>query len=265
MLFDRKNLSPIQAYPTARLVIATNNRPAFVDRSEGLWRRMILIPFRVRIPNDRQDAQLADKLKAELPGIFNWAVEGLRRLNQQDRFTNPSLCAEALADYKAQSNPARVFLTETCVADLEAEVVCAVLYGQYAQWCDHNGYDALNSGEFGGEVRRAFPRVDRKRGKRQASGRPPVYRGIRISDGVTAEPAPIPTDDELRRRLLDLLPDDQTAAWTVDQIVASTGTIRQFAVRVLKPLMAGGAVKSCGAGTTDDPARYWLDRASQAT
>ena len=50
MLFDRKGLLPIHARPTARLVLATNNRPRFSDRSAGLWRRMILLPFNVTIP-----------------------------------------------------------------------------------------------------------------------------------------------------------------------------------------------------------------------
>jgi P4 family phage/plasmid primase-like protien len=260
MLFDRKNLSPVQAYPTARLVIATNNRPAFADRSEGLWRRMILIPFRVRIPDSAQDPQLADKLKTELPGIFNWAVEGLRRLKRHDRFTIPALSAEALAEYKAQSNPARVFLTETCVADPKGEVICALLYRQYADWCQTNGYDALNSAELGGEVRRAFPGTERKRGQRQpGGGRPPSYRGIRFAGDGTVEP-PMPTTDELPRLITELLPDNTENAWTIDQLAKSAGTVRQIAEAVVKKLVTAGTVKCCGTGTAADPARYWVDR-----
>jgi putative DNA primase/helicase len=87
MYFDRKNISPVNAYPTARLVLSTNNRPRFRDRSAGLWRRMILVPFRVMIPSDRQDPQLKEKLKQELPGILLWALEGLQRLRRNERFT----------------------------------------------------------------------------------------------------------------------------------------------------------------------------------
>ncbi|TXT21170.1 MAG: hypothetical protein FD138_4088, partial [Planctomycetota bacterium] len=50
MQFERKYRDPIELTPTARLVLATNNLPRFADRSGGLWRRMILMPFRVTIP-----------------------------------------------------------------------------------------------------------------------------------------------------------------------------------------------------------------------
>src|SRR5262249_19280874 len=49
MTFDRKGIAPVEAMPTARLVLATNNRPRFTDRSGGLWRRMLLMPFQVEI------------------------------------------------------------------------------------------------------------------------------------------------------------------------------------------------------------------------
>jgi putative DNA primase/helicase len=80
MYFDRKGIAGLSAKPTARLMVATNNPPMVLDRSEGMWRRMMLIPFRITIPPAQQDYQLASKLKSELPGIFNWAREGRRRL-----------------------------------------------------------------------------------------------------------------------------------------------------------------------------------------
>jgi putative DNA primase/helicase len=68
MQWDRKGIEQIQARPTARLIVATNNRPAFADRSSGLWRRLLLIPFRVTIAPEHQDPDLVNKLKGELPG-----------------------------------------------------------------------------------------------------------------------------------------------------------------------------------------------------
>lgn len=62
MQFERKYREPIMAEPTARLILATNNRPRFVDRSEGLWRRMLLVPWNVQIPEDKQDPELAKRI-----------------------------------------------------------------------------------------------------------------------------------------------------------------------------------------------------------
>jgi P4 family phage/plasmid primase-like protien len=179
MYFDRKGISPVEAHPTARLVIAFNNRPAFVDHSSGVWRRMILLPFNVTIPDDRQDPLLARRLiEDELPGIFNWAIDGLRRLRTNKRFTTPAVCAAAQQEYRAQSNPTREFLVDAYVSDLTHELPCSLVLKDYQEWCRLNGHKPLNGSEFGREVRRAFQDAKRMRGPRQSGGRPWVYRGI---------------------------------------------------------------------------------------
>lgn len=72
MYFDRKGIPGVERYPTARLILATNNRPRFRDRSEGIWRLMILVPFRYTVPQERKDRDLKNKLRGELAGIFLW-------------------------------------------------------------------------------------------------------------------------------------------------------------------------------------------------
>jgi putative DNA primase/helicase len=168
MQFDRKHKPPIQALPTARLVLATNNRPRFSDRSGGLWRRMILMPFRVTIAeNDPSRVFGMDKAawwksSGELPGIFNWALTGLDRLRRQDRFTQSQVCEQALAEYRTENNPARMFLSETCHELPEGQTPCAKLYHAYSEWCGANGYSPLASASFGKEVRRLFPKAERR-------------------------------------------------------------------------------------------------------
>ena len=61
---------PSDALPTARLIFATNELPAFLDTSEGLWRRLLVIPFEVTIPEERQERDLAGRIcRRELPGF----------------------------------------------------------------------------------------------------------------------------------------------------------------------------------------------------
>jgi len=180
MHFDRKGIPCIEAYPTARLVFSTNNRPRFSDRSTGLWRRMILVPFRQTIPEGQQDVRLTDRLRQELPGIFCWAVEGLRRLREQGRFTTAELCTEAVEEYRIDSNPARQFLSEYVKEAPEDVVPCKQLYRKYRHWCNEFGYRPLSDRTFGKEVFRLFPRTRRRRiGGRQ--DREWHYDGITVS------------------------------------------------------------------------------------
>ena len=163
MYFDRKGIPGVMRYPTARLILATNNRPRFRDRSMGIWRRILLVPFRYTVPVDQQDKDLTRKLKEELPGIFRWALDGLRRLRVSGHFTVPAACTEVLEEYRLESNPARVFITEHLVESEGMSIPCESLYADYAAWAKGNGFEVLNAAQFGKELRKYLPQTTRKR------------------------------------------------------------------------------------------------------
>ncbi len=62
--------------PTFKLLIAGNHRPGLRGVDEAIRRRFHLVPFAVRIAQDKRDLDLPEKLKVEWPGILKWAVEG---------------------------------------------------------------------------------------------------------------------------------------------------------------------------------------------
>ena len=194
MYFDVKNQPGIQARPTARLTFTTNAELRFRDRSDGIWRRLIPLPFTVSIPDDQQDRELLAKLLAERSGIFNWSVVGLGRLRRHGRFTEPAICRSALDDYRKESNPARAFLLEhVCLRPL-ARTDCSSLYQQYRWACECNGDGALNERTFGKEIPRVFPAVRRVRGAALADGRRPwFYEGIALQDEPAGAPRPVPS------------------------------------------------------------------------
>ncbi len=174
MFFDRKTIPGIDCTPSARLTLACNNRPRFSDRSSGIWRRMLLIPWRIEIKASERIRNM-DKPKwwekaGELPGIFNWALVGLSRLRNQAGFTDSELSTAALEDYRLESNPARAFLKEhleTCESqssESPAGIKATFLYKLYSKWAESSGYRPMGERLFGKEVKRAFPVADRKRG-----------------------------------------------------------------------------------------------------
>ncbi len=179
--FDRKHRDPVTARPTAKLIFASNNRPRFSDKSGGLWRRMILMPWRITIPeSDRvrgMDSPQWWQDQGELPGILLWAIAGLWQLEQQGHFTKSVVCEAALAEYRAESNPARLFLEERFHFDPESWVVCEDVYRPYVEWTKTNGFLPLSASSFGHEVRRAFPLIERRK-KLIGSDRPMCYFGL---------------------------------------------------------------------------------------
>lgn len=189
MTFDRKNLSAVECVPTARLMIATNNRPRFSDKSSGIWRRVLVLPFAAEITAEERVVNMDHSWwwyeSGEMPGILNWAIEGLRRLRSQGRFTESLLSQIATEEYRRETNTAKAFLVENYEeANLSPltgavyEVLCTKLYKDYREYCLENGNSPMNESNFGKEVRREFRRAMKMR-KRDGDGRYYVYAGIR--------------------------------------------------------------------------------------
>ena len=185
---DRKFKERVEIQPTARITIATNTRPRWADRSGGLWRRMLIIPWLVVIPEDATDKGLKERIaENELPGVFNWAIAGLLRLYEQDRFTDSSEMREIIEDYKSEMNPARAFIDD-CITWTGDELDTAefpYIYRAYAQYLQTHGYRGqLSDRHLGKEIHRVHPDVRSDR-KRHTHGSPVLrYYGMRLETDV---------------------------------------------------------------------------------
>jgi P4 family phage/plasmid primase-like protien len=171
-----------RATPTAKVIISTNQLPQFADKSMGIWRRMLFVPFERSYPPQMQNPHLLTRLEVELPGIFNWAYRGMRMLDQARRFIEPSKCTHALEQYRRDVNPARTFLLENYVKGLDFEgIQTQEVYDSYVAWCGENGYRPMNNANFGKEVKRTFPQSSKgqaRKGGRKIS----TYRGLAVME-----------------------------------------------------------------------------------
>ena len=176
--FERKFKELVFAVPTAKIQICTNALPRFGDKSTGLWRRVLLVPFNKVIPEGQQIKNLADELKRESSGIFNWSLEGWRRLNNNYGFTKPSGSEQLIEEYRRDADPCRAFLQETYSVSSNGEYIsCTDVYGAYKKFCTENSCTPMNERNFGRNLRRVFPAVNRARvGSR--SDRTYVYKGL---------------------------------------------------------------------------------------
>jgi putative DNA primase/helicase len=123
--------------PTHKLVLAFNHKPVIADDSEGMWRRVRLIPFLKQLPPEQQDRKLPDKLLAEAQGILAWAVKGCLRW-QKEGLGMPPAVAEATAAYRDESDHAGAFLEDCCIIRAGAEVASGDLWERYEQWTAAN-------------------------------------------------------------------------------------------------------------------------------
>jgi putative DNA primase/helicase len=176
--FERKFKEPVHAKPTAKFMVATNALPRFSDKTEGIWRRILFVPFNKVIPDEVQVKDLAAQIKTELPGILNWALDGLEKLNDAGGFTVPEESRLLLEEYRRDADPARGFLSENYMPSLNGErLASSQVYDNYRRFCDQNGYRPLSDRQFGRDLRRVFPNVRRIRG-RSGTEREWLYEGI---------------------------------------------------------------------------------------
>ena len=73
----------------AKLIFNCNELPKDVEQTEAYFRRFLIVPFEITIPESEQDKQLSQKIIAnELSGVFNWVLYGLKRLLENKKFTD---------------------------------------------------------------------------------------------------------------------------------------------------------------------------------
>jgi len=178
---NRKFKSPITMVPTARLVFATNVLPQINDRSDGVWRRLIAMPFLEQFTGEAADLQRVDRLLEELPGIFNWAVKGARRLYRQNGFTECEVCRRCVDEHRDYSDPFRQWVNEHVTFDEELCIPTIAAYDAYHTFCDSNGRKPTNSGEFGKRVL-ALPDIIKWRSG-LVHGRKYFYVGLGLTTG----------------------------------------------------------------------------------
>ncbi|GHU82196.1 hypothetical protein FACS1894196_0120 [Clostridia bacterium] len=178
---ERKNKDPFSFRPYARLLFSCNEIPKnYSDRSEGFYRRLIIIRFDRPVPGDRRDPNLRERIAVERNGILLWALEGLKRLMDNSyRFTETERTRDELRRYKVESNSALMFLEENCVIG-NGFVTREELYTRYKDYCAASGMKSQSQTNFNKEIESNF--VEVHRGQDKVSGRR-VWRGIEYVEG----------------------------------------------------------------------------------
>ena len=138
---------PYSAVDYARLIFNSNNLPSDVEQTEGFFRRFLIIPFDVTIPPENQDKQLSQKIiSKELSGVFNWILEGLKRLLEQKKFSSSEKIEFAVKQFRRESDSVALFLEDGLYySDVDHKMLLKNIYYQYKFFCVTNGYRAVSN------------------------------------------------------------------------------------------------------------------------
>ena len=151
----------------ARIVFACNKLPNFKDDSDGMIRRLVVIPFNHRIKDIEADKNIDYKIGHEMSGILNFALEGLRDLIENNyNFADGAATKDAFEQYKVESDSVYYFFTEhTEFLDGPngAEIFNSTsdLYNSYKTMCKAEGLYALGMRMFSNTAGKYYKKMYR--------------------------------------------------------------------------------------------------------
>ena len=139
--------------PQFKLVIVGNHQPILRNVDAAARRRFNIIPF-VHTPIN-PDSELESKLKAELPGIMRWAIDGCLDW-QTNGLVRPEVVLAATDEYFESQDLFGRWFEEQC--DTSDKMAWTATKDLYASWAAY----ARRSGEEPGDVRRFGPMIARR-------------------------------------------------------------------------------------------------------
>jgi len=153
--------------PTCKFICAGNNHLESKDVSDGFSRRMCFIEFPMRFVDNpveanekKRDYKIMEKLSPEMPGILNWAVQGLRRLLKQGEFTYTDDQARMKAEFMSLSTPLLDFCDYLIASTPELFSIrhpFTDVYKRYVSWAKENGTGQYSSRKFWAELQHHMP------------------------------------------------------------------------------------------------------------
>lgn len=104
----------VEVNPVFSMTMSGNHKPDIRGTDDGIWRRILLVPFPVQIPEAERDPHLGEKLRAEASGVLNRMIDGLIDF-LEGGLRPPAVVTDATREYRSDSDPLGIFLVDQCV------------------------------------------------------------------------------------------------------------------------------------------------------
>lgn len=145
----------------AKLIVASNNFFKSADTSLGLLRRIIFVDFPNVFSDSKDDVKaLQTQLQDELPGIFNWAFEGFKRLKMREEFTQTVGHLEMMERFLSVMNPIFAFTNEV-LSPIEGQILTLgdIFKGMYCEWCGEARVEPMSRLDFENTLNSVLPQI----------------------------------------------------------------------------------------------------------
>jgi len=191
---NEKFKTPFQAVLDARLLFACNELPIFMDRSQAIKRRLVIIPMTQEIPLEKRDPRLFEKLSKELPGILNWSLAGLKDLYSSKVLFEARAARRVKEAHLKASDPWEEWIRDYLEFDgtFKSSIRCLEVFQSFQNHFRARGHKkVLTDATFGRALSHVFPEVQKTR-IRVGQEREYHYAGLKWIDGAPPIPEETP-------------------------------------------------------------------------
>ncbi|MCE5340146.1 MAG: phage/plasmid primase, P4 family [Planctomycetaceae bacterium] len=158
---DVKYKTPVTFKPIAKHIFSVNELPKFNDKTQALRRRAVFLTFEQTFLGDKCNKNLTQELTQELPGIFNWALEGWRKLETTKKLFEAPSCVEYRERFAEALNPVLAFVNRACRLDDKSKIKRSEIFAEYEYWHSKNiGEHPLSRPNFYERLRDDFPEIE---------------------------------------------------------------------------------------------------------
>lgn len=147
---EKKFKAPFHFVPSHTLVLYTNHLPKVGANDNGIWRRLVVIPFNAKIEGNSDIKNYADYLYQNAGGyIMKWIIEGAGKAIEKDfRIPLPKLVQDAINQYREDNNWMGQFLDDCCDIGADLTEKSGELYQAYRSYCIRSGEYTRSTSDF---------------------------------------------------------------------------------------------------------------------
>lgn len=149
--------------PLCKLLFASNHPLRLKEYDAAFVNRVVYIPFTHPIPKEEQDPYILEKMRKELPALFNRAFAAYKRLvaNQYvwsgSDYFKPEIATTNSSISVDKEYVLRQFIESCCILDDNSTTATSELQEAYNLFCSKNSYSPVQGDRFSRELFAVLP------------------------------------------------------------------------------------------------------------
>ena len=154
---EKKYKDPFHFVPSHTLVLYTNHLPRVGANDDGIWRRLVVIPFNAKITGLSDIKNYADYLYENAGGyIMSWIIEGAKKaIDAEFRIKPPKIVEDAISAYRDENDWLGQFIEDCCVVGKARTAKSVEFYQTYRAYCINNGEYIRSTTDFYSSLEKA--------------------------------------------------------------------------------------------------------------